>query len=317
MPLDNLDKLIVFLFLGLLSSGVAGSPIFQDDFSGNSLDSWTVERNEKETSFPDDFVRFSGSGINGDDVILSSVNEISSVEDLNFEGRMRFESISDNFRDHEMSVVFYLQDSSGSNLGSIKFYTRWEGTNSNYVSGRCTESGAGSWCVYNAQEIYSPSDDAVNIHVPADYSWANFSTSWNNISDELTGVNGENVQKVKTEIREYSAWSAGNTVSFDYIRLSSEKGNLFICDRRGLFNECVSNSTHEVSGQSFNISSIFESEASSVFEALNSRATLNVSNSTALSGVWRGSFDILSSAGGPRLKSGASFRPENGRILIS
>lgn len=94
------------------------------------------------------------------------------------------------------------------------------------------------------------------------------------------------------------------------------EGDFIICDRRGLFNECISNSTHSISGQSFNISSIFESEASSVFEALNSGATLNVSNSTALSGVWRGSFDILSSAGGPRLKAGASFRPENGRILI-
>lgn len=311
------DKVIFFLFLVFLSTGVSGSTIFQDDFSKNSLDSWNVERNEKETSFPDDFVRFSGRGINGDDVILTSVDEVNSADGLNFEGRMRFESISDSYRDHEMSVVFYLQNSSGSNLGYVKFYTRWEGTNSNYVSGRCTESGAGSWCVYGGQKIYSPTNDAVNIHVPADYSWANFSTSWKNVSNELSSVNEENVQKVKTEIREYSAWSAGNTVSFDYVSLSSEEGGLFICDRRGLFNECISNSTHEVSGESFDISSVFQAEASSVFEALSSKATLNVSNSTSISGTWKGSFDILSGAGDTRLKSGAIFRPENGRILIN
>jgi|GEM_PF-989290 len=95
------------------------------------------------------------------------------------------------------------------------------------------------------------------------------------------------------------------------------KGDFAICDRRGPVNECISNSTHEVSGKSFNISSIFESEASSVFEALSSRATLNLSNSTSLSGVWKGSFDILSSSYNPRLKAGASFRPGNGRILIN
>ena len=94
------------------------------------------------------------------------------------------------------------------------------------------------------------------------------------------------------------------------------EGDFIICDRRGLFNECISNSTHSISGQSFNISSIFHSEASSVFEAPDSKATLNVSNSTEISGVWRGSFDILSGVGNSLLKSGASFRPNNGRIVI-
>lgn len=87
-----------------------------------------------------------------------------------------------------------------------------------------------------------------------------------------------------------------------------------ICDYRGPVNECVSNSTHEISSREYNISSIFQSKPEAVFEALNGQSILNLGNSTSLSGIWRGSFSIVSES--PRIVSGADFRPENGSIRI-
>jgi hypothetical protein len=90
-----------------------------------------------------------------------------------------------------------------------------------------------------------------------------------------------------------------------------------ICDRRGPLNECISNSSHSVSGQFFNISSVFQVEDTAVFEALNGMSTIKVENSTSLSGFWEGSFNISTlSAEKSVLRPGASFRPENGRIII-
>lgn len=87
-----------------------------------------------------------------------------------------------------------------------------------------------------------------------------------------------------------------------------------ICDYRGPVNECVSNSTHQISDQKYNISSIFESTNNAVFESLSGTGTLNLTNSTELSGFWRGSF--LIEAKNPRITSGAKFRPENGVIRL-
>jgi hypothetical protein len=90
-----------------------------------------------------------------------------------------------------------------------------------------------------------------------------------------------------------------------------------ICDRRGPLNECISNSSHSVSGRFFNISSVFQVEDTAVFEALSGTATIEVENSTSLSGLWEGSFNISTSVSEKSvLRPGASFRPENGRIII-
>jgi len=87
-----------------------------------------------------------------------------------------------------------------------------------------------------------------------------------------------------------------------------------ICDRRGPSNECISNSTHEISNEYINISSIFQSEASATFESFNGIGRLNLTNSSSISGLWKGSITI--EAERPRLLSGASFRPQGERIII-
>ena len=96
--------------------------------------------------------------------------------------------------------------------------------------------------------------------------------------------------------------------------LRLKKNDLEICDRRGPINECISNSTHNISGENYNIQSIFQSEPASGFEAFSGKATLNITNSSTISGLWKGSFDIKGER--PRIVSGAHFRPQNGRIVI-
>ena len=86
------------------------------------------------------------------------------------------------------------------------------------------------------------------------------------------------------------------------------------CNFRGPVNECVMNQTNELSNQKYNVSSIFESRSIAGFEAFNGRATLNLTNSTKISGLWRGNIRIQAER--PILKSGVNFRPEGGRIVI-
>ena len=97
-------------------------------------------------------------------------------------------------------------------------------------------------------------------------------------------------------------------------RIDSFKVFSGFCDYRGPENECVMNSTRQLSQQVYNVESVFESKRNAVFEAFEGAATVNVSNSSILSGLWRGSFFIKSDEA--RIVSGAKFRPEGSRIII-
>jgi hypothetical protein len=98
------------------------------------------------------------------------------------------------------------------------------------------------------------------------------------------------------------------------IVLIKYNGDFSICDRRGPQGECISNSTHSVDNQHFNISSLFQSESTAEFNSLTGTATINVTNRTRLSGLWRGGFEIFSER--TVIRPGADFRPENNRIII-
>lgn len=85
------------------------------------------------------------------------------------------------------------------------------------------------------------------------------------------------------------------------------------CNFRGPVNECIMNQTNQLNNQQYNISSIFESRENAVFEAFDGPATLNLTNSSRISGLWRGAFNL--DVERPVLQAGAEFRPE-GRIVI-
>ncbi|WP_414837496.1 LamG domain-containing protein [Candidatus Nanosalina sp. VS9-1] len=96
--------------------------------------------------------------------------------------------------------------------------------------------------------------------------------------------------------------------------LKLESKGLEICDHRGPGNECVSNSSHDVNGKTFHLNSIFIAEPSAILTALSENSTIHVNNESRISGLWKGGFFIDSP--GPRIVSGAAFRPHGKRIVI-
>jgi hypothetical protein len=106
-----------------------------------------------------------------------------------------------------------------------------------------------------------------------------------------------------------------NQYNFDdgYVEIELIEAKGF-CNYRGSFNECIMNETNQLKNQQYNVSSVFKARENAVFEAFSGRATLNITNSTSLSGLWRGEFFIQTED--PRIKPGAEFRPENGDIVV-
>lgn len=92
---------------------------------------------------------------------------------------------------------------------------------------------------------------------------------------------------------------------------ASEKS---LCDSRGPQNECIFESQRNVNSETYEIDSQFISRETNIFQALSSPASFNVNNSSRISGLWEGSFDIISEE--TRIVSGAKFRPQGGIISI-
>ena len=135
----------------------------------------------------------------------------------------------------------------------------------------------------------------------------------------LNGSGGPyNVEGLSTDSRSFkisanlNSDSASRSPVLKEVRLA--KPEIPICDSRGPVNECISNSRHEISGEKFDVTSMFRAEESAVFKAFNGKATLNLTNSSSISGLWKGAIRIQAER--PRLKSGARFRPQGERIII-
>ena len=86
------------------------------------------------------------------------------------------------------------------------------------------------------------------------------------------------------------------------------------CDSTGVDGECIVNESRTLEASTFEFSSLFLAESSAVFQTSDGMSSINIFNTTFLSGTWRGSFNI--SSNDTTVKSGASFEPEGGRILI-
>lgn len=105
--------------------------------------------------------------------------------------------------------------------------------------------------------------------------------------------------------------SRSNYYSFYEIRkLSTER----FCDFRGLSNECIMNQTRNLDPGKYNVSAFFWSQQSAVLKSTAGTSTLNITNSTSISGLWEGSLFIDTER--PIIAPGARFRPQNGDIVI-
>jgi hypothetical protein len=129
----------------------------------------------------------------------------------------------------------------------------------------------------------------------------------------------ENVHAMRVDASSESIFTApSNQDESQKVSIMTETINeVTFCNYRGPSNECIVNQSNTLSQQQYNISSVFEARENAAFEALNGQATLNITNSTLLSGLWKGSFRInTAKEQRPTINAGAEFRPENGDIVI-
>ncbi|WP_414837745.1 DUF2341 domain-containing protein [Candidatus Nanosalina sp. VS9-1] len=98
------------------------------------------------------------------------------------------------------------------------------------------------------------------------------------------------------------------------IEIGSE-ASVDICDARGPVNECIINSSRDISGEDFTFNSIFIARESADISSTEASGAINVDNRSTISGLWRGSINLSSRE--LVLTSGAYFRPEDGRISLN
>jgi hypothetical protein len=104
------------------------------------------------------------------------------------------------------------------------------------------------------------------------------------------------------------------TTTPELSRLSLKTTGPAICDRRGNLGECISETTHDIDGKNIDLNSRFEAKETSIFEAFTTQAQLSITNSSIISGLWTGTFNLT--ADQITIKTGADFRPNNGRIIL-
>jgi len=93
------------------------------------------------------------------------------------------------------------------------------------------------------------------------------------------------------------------------IRYNSE-----FCNERGPKKECIMNIENNLNSQTYDVKNFFDVRKEATLRSNSGVATLNISNSSSISGLWEGGFNIISSD--VVLKSGAEFRPNTDRIII-
>jgi len=90
--------------------------------------------------------------------------------------------------------------------------------------------------------------------------------------------------------------------------------NTGFCNARGPENECIMNKTNILEPLTFSVNAFFQASSDAVLKSPDGQARINITNSSSISGLWRGSFFIDTER--PRIVSGASFHPSGGDIVI-
>ncbi|WP_414837764.1 glycine-rich domain-containing protein [Candidatus Nanosalina sp. VS9-1] len=89
--------------------------------------------------------------------------------------------------------------------------------------------------------------------------------------------------------------------------------NTEFCNERGPLNECIMNAENDLASRTYTINSVFDVRREAILRS-SGQTSLNVTNSTELSGLWKGGFDIK--ATDIRLIAGARFMPEGASIVL-
>ena len=87
-----------------------------------------------------------------------------------------------------------------------------------------------------------------------------------------------------------------------------------LCDFRGPLNQCVLNSSRDLSNQNYTVEAVLDIRSEASLEALSGQGLIEVSNNTIFSGLWTGNFEVRAEK--ITIKEGARFRPGNERIIL-
>lgn len=188
-------------------------------------------------------------------------------------------------------------------------YTNWASNEPNNQNGEdCAELYAdGTWNDYQCSD--SSEQTALCEKIPETFSIG----EKNNVeSSSRPQVDFSGLEANKTYYWYVEVTDGFSSTQSPYWTFSTIAATL--CDFRGPLNQCVLNSSREVSNQNFSIQAVLDIRSEASLEALSGQGLIEVSNNTIFSGLWTGNFEVRAEK--ITIKEGARFRPGNERIIL-
>jgi hypothetical protein len=296
------------------SNGSATFKLF-DDFSDGDMDKWKTERYTNNRHNYNWRVTSSKS-VRGGYALEHSTNDyrLRPTVDFNFSDNLKAEYYVLRKSSCCQGISLRLDDSDSNSYADYDFRYNYAGN---------------MWRVRTNIDSYSDKNAGHNSG-----TWYKVETEFDNEENYAQGsMQGLSAGEASTEVNPDDIYfnpyiySSGEAM-LDWVIFRSyadpkpsytigeaEEGGLPICDKRGPLNECISENSHDIDSQNIDVNSRFEAKETSIFEAFTNQAQLSITNSSIFSGLWKGTFNLT--ADDITIKTGAEFRPSNGRIILS
>lgn len=214
---------------------------------------------------------------------------------------------ADSQSDRHMNLV-KLIDNNGCEIITIGMH-EWNKNIVVYDTGACSPS----WQNYRSSNVETglSADTSRDLNL----TWEN--NQWNINIDGWTYSNNNHNSPAKKVLLGISGTGGsrwGSTYgNYDLEDLTTYNDSL--CDIRGPRNKCIVNSEHYLKSSNFVVSELFESTENAIFRSPYSKSMIEISKTSKISGIWRGSFNISSHK--TIIESGAKFNPKDGIIRLS
>lgn len=202
-----------------------------ETFDDGDLEEWTPERETRRADFEEGRVRFEGTtpkGLedewtvhrhrHGSKAIWRRIVRVDQLEGLTMAGRFKMELL-DRRRDQTTAVTYTLLDEACRELGSIQYYTRWEGKRGN-LGDACRADARRGWCTLWGENPAVRKGKHYKRDLKARGTWETFEAELGSLVDEhLSKVDPKDVAMIRVEIKSKGAWSRNGRGIFDEVRL--------------------------------------------------------------------------------------------------
>lgn len=303
------------------SSGTDGNSTFMvfDDFTGDTIsEQWTdinsgtsLSQSEGRLEITKGNVHSANKDVVQPETVVEARLKYASSIDGDDSGLMIADSgsMSGSNSNGNANVLFISDDSSGtvstwSGDGETTSYNICSGVNvftasqgENYIYG-IKDTGSQVMTSLNYDEKVSCSGDLTSQHTDFVIGLGDFSLD---SESSTTSVSYDWVRTRKHVSTQPS------------VEVGSEKSR-GLCDSRGPENECILNSSRQISQNTFTVDSVFQAGTEAYLNASEGNSMLNITNSSSISGLWEGGIEF--EADKLVLTSGARFRPQDERINL-